>query len=457
MSSSAMGRHLFAVLSLLVFSRALVFQFFQPVTERGDAGLAGGGNVAPVITQPEMFWVYIAIYLFTGALLLPRWRPVFSLLLREWCIALLLLLALLSTLWSVVPAETLTKSVALGACTMFGIYLALEYSLEQQAKLLAWTFSLLIFASLAMVFLFPHLGVMSDHHSGLWQGAFPHKNLLGKFMCLGATVFFILAARGGLNRHYWLGFLASLMLLLLSSSKSALLGFGTLFLSLGAYFYVFRRQKLAVAAMLSGLVAFGSVVLQKEYKFYPSTPVNEVLHRLLCGQQHTEICRALQTPAPDSADMNTVSGRLELWQGSWGKIQQHPWLGYGFGDFWRSDNPHAQEIWTAHAQWKPKSSHNGFFDLWLELGLAGLFLFILSIVRSVSRGLHFLFPGEPFDSLNLFYPALLAGILLLSLTEGDLVEANFSPWILVVMITFSIISCDKNSFESKRRQTGNSK
>ena len=41
----------------------------------------------------------------------------------------------------------------------------------------------------------------------------------------------------------------------------------------------------------------------------------------------------------------TLTGRTRIWQMSLDNIAQRPWLGYGFGAFWRPGEVEARTMW----------------------------------------------------------------------------------------------------------------
>ena len=78
----------------------------------------------------------------------------------------------------------------------------------------------------------------------------------------------------------------------------------------------------------------------------------------------------------------TLTGRTDLWAELVG-MAQNPLIGTGYDSFWLGDR--MEKIW-GQFMWKPTQSHNGYLEIFLELGLIGLFLLsciIISAFKSI--------------------------------------------------------------------------
>ena len=116
-------------------------------------------------------------------------------------------------------------------------------------------------------------------------------------------------------------------------------------------------------------------------------------------------------------------------------IWKHPWLGYGYGGFWRGWDGEAAYIWRGSG-WTPTHPHNGFLALWLDLGLLGLGLFFLGFWRSIVQGLYWVRISKTYADI---YPIVHIAFLVISnLTETNLFFSNSLTWILYVSTSLSI-------------------
>jgi exopolysaccharide production protein ExoQ len=439
------AEHAFIVFSILVFSRALIFNLFEASTTDFATGLNDTAGAPSGISQPKIFWLYLFIYIGTGLLILPRIRLVIRALFGEKYILLLILLAALSILWSTDPRDTLVKVIALGACTSFGVYLTIRYDVQQQMHLFAITFFLIIITSIFVAVYAPDIGIMHGIHEGIWRGVFLHKNALGTYMLLAGIVFFLLTIVVTKYRFfYFLAFCLAVLLLILSCAKSSLLSWVILFSVLGVYFARFNRPKVAVVAMVSVVFVLCAFVMQYKYKVMPP---------ILAGQIATSIAKSNYSPptawaqlvsdfeaaqrmAPPGAFLATGDGRLRLWGHLWEKIKERPWLGYGVGGFWRGMHGPSADIWKLET-WLPPGAHNGFIDLWLDLGVMGVGLLVLSIAFAMTGSIASIANGPSHSDL-LFPVAILIGLCFVKVAEGELFGANVLTWVLFVTAVMNV-------------------
>ncbi len=387
----------FCVLSLLFFTDAILPSLNE----------ISGMNIAPIKVV-----LANGISLISILLIGVGYKKVIPLVIREKWLWMLLGIALASTFWSYVPGSTLRGSVFLGQLTLFGVYFAARYSLKEQLRLLAVTFSVVVLLSIAIALALPDYGVMTSQeggvHQGAWRGVYIHKNGLGRMMVLSALVFLLSASS---NRKYcwifWTGFILSIAIIVLSTSKTALAILLTSIVLLPFYKALRWSSGLATSFAISTILVGGSVAV------------------LLTSNAEAIL-------GVFGRDL-TLTGRTDLWAAVLDKIGERPWLGYGYGGFWRSwEGESAQVLSTV--RWAAPHSHNGFLDLWLDLGLLGLLTFALGFLAVCWRSVICLRLIK--TSEGLLPLAYLTFLLLANLTESSLLRQN-SLWILFTVITFS--------------------
>jgi O-antigen ligase len=86
----------------------------------------------------------------------------------------------------------------------------------------------------------------------------------------------------------------------------------------------------------------------------------------------------------------TLTGRTELWA----ELLHMPinaWLGTGFGSFWLGDR--AQYFWDKY-WWRPNEAHNGYLEVYLDLGWIGVGLLVVLIVAGY-RNIVQQYPQDP--------------------------------------------------------------
>lgn len=394
----------FVVFSLLFFTGAITV-------------LLNGGT-APDASQSDPInkVLLLAIQAVTVLLIVAYYKRVLQTVLREKLLWLIVAIALFSTFWSDLPSSTLANSINLVRITLFGVYFAARYSLKEQLHLLTWVFGIGATLSLVFVVALPSYGVMgmgsissaeTIAHTGAWQGVYGHKNILARIMVLSTIAFFISASSSRNRWRSWGSVILSIVLILGSTSKTALIIFLTVLALLPFYRALRWNYTLAVPFFIAAILVGGGVAM-------------------LLVEAAEDILAVF------GRDF-TLTGRTDLWIAVLDKIGERPWLGYGYGGFWLGLNGESADIWNA-VKWQPPHSHNGFLDLWLDLGLLGLSIFAFSFVAVCLRAVTLLRQNHAPEAL---WPlAYLTFLLLANLTESSLLRQNFL-WILYVSITLS--------------------
>jgi exopolysaccharide production protein ExoQ len=310
--------------------------------------------------MPEMQAVWALIYFITMVLYFRNCGQSLRNLFKEWPLIAVIALALSSILWSQDPAFTLRRAVALALTFLFGTYFGSRFSLTEQLRLLALT----CWVCIAFSFIFELLALNLSQVFAGWNGIFYIKSHLGRIMALGALVFlFWRRAEPSYKGLATAGFLASLILLALSQSMTSVVELVLLLILLPCLQRMARKDTWRMVGELTllfaaGIASFVWMVAHLEY-------VTAFLGR--------------------SA---SLTGRVPLWIISIAMALRRPWLGYGYDAFWMPDQADTIRIWRV-LTWEPPHAHNGFLELWLELGLVGLTLFLVVFTHYVLRSIKF--------------------------------------------------------------------
>lgn len=275
------------------------------------------------------------------------WRQ----LILMWPFPVFLVFVFLSFFWSQDPLLTLRRATALLLTFVFATYFASRFKLTEQFRLLCLAFAICI----VFTFIFELFGFNPSQEIPGWYGIFYHKTELGRNSVLGALLYLYwrqLEPRYGAVAVC--GFIASVLLVLLSRDVTSLV---TLGLALVAAPYLKRIAKWSVARALittitllvfsAGLLVVVLGYVENVTQFLGKDPL--------------------------------LTGRVPVWILATVMAMQRPWLGYGFEAFWLPDNAYVQRIWLL-VRWQPPHAHNGLLELWLELGIVGVALFLTVFV-----------------------------------------------------------------------------
>jgi len=133
---------------------------------------------------------------------------------------------------------------------------------------------------------------------------------------------------------------------------------------------------------------------------------------------------------------STMTGRIEIWVGSAIMALQRPWLGYGYGAFWQGTEGPSLGVWRL-ANWEVPHAHNGLLNLWLDLGLVGVGLFLVGFLLCLYRAFRHLRANTMPEAIWPFM--FLVFLFISSLTESGMVDGNTMLWIVYAAVFTSLI------------------
>jgi O-antigen ligase len=384
-----------------------------------------GSTADPTQSDPVTQSIWAAIYVLVVVVALLRWRYFVYVFTRDKLLVLLVVLALLSVCWSDARTITVEQGIALVGTTMIGGYLAVSFSLTEQLKLLAVALGIMALLSLAFGLVFPSYGISdSVSTAGNWQGIFNHKNALGRAMALGVIVFSIRAV--AIDGRRWLalsGVGLAVVLLLLANSITGLV-IGLLILVLLPLYRALRwRYTIALPLLIVATLLFGGLAV---LVVSDAGPVLGLLGRDV-----------------------TFTGRTVVWGAALDSIRERPWLGYGYNAFWLGWEGPSAQVWLATGS-QFVGAQSGILDLWLDLGLIGLAMFVTQASRAFSRSITWARLTNTAEGL---WPlAFLTFFLLYNASESLILEQNNLYWILYVATVLSISRRPPQHREPERRK-----
>lgn len=331
-------------------------------------------------------------------------------------------LSLLSILWSWNPFLSWQAFLLLVLLTLYGCLLALRYPFLLVLHLVGCAMAIIAASSILSIMIGWEWAFMKEVYRGAWQGVMHHKNLLGNISAMAFIVFVYIAQQKHQIRSlvWWL--LAGIAITLIFGSRSV-----TAIIAL-------------ICAFITWLSIKGLALVSSDDRFRLMALVScfVVPFGLLCILYWPEITLSLGR-RPD------LSGRAYLWQSLIAIGFSQPLLGNGYGTFDAiRGSPSTIDIalmqmrfpWAVHA-------HNGYIEVWLELGIVGLicilwpvfYLFSYSSSRILANKLRF---GE-----NDFFVLYLSFWLAINFTESLLINTKlFSGyfWVIFSWMYFFVIT-----------------
>ena len=350
---------------------------------------------------------------------------------NKWLFALVLYLGI-SVIWSNFIDVSFKRYVrVIGDIIMMLIVATEPEPLLAFRRLLLRCSFVLIPMSVLLVKYFQGLGVSYNALSGttMWIGVTTHKNQLGQLSCVCAlnTLWNIMCKWRQRDLSFYnmvIIFLMSLWLLrgpAISTSKTSVFVFlfTSIVLMISSFFK--KNPKYLVWCILS--VGFSFAFL-------------EVMSQVLFSESFADLVVAYS-----GRDMS-LTGRTFLWEELLRIAALHPILGVGFGGFWIG-NQHG--LWEKFP-WIPESAHNGFLDVYLDVGLIGVILLcgvIISSYQNIARTLI-----SDFEFVRIRLTLFLAAIVY-NFTESSFTKPTNFIWFIFLLC----VVVDRDSVTMKEFRT----
>jgi O-antigen ligase len=160
----------------------------------------------------------------------------------------------------------------------------------------------------------------------------------------------------------------------------------------------FRRRPAAIHLCIAVMLSVSAAVL-----FYGASP------------------ETLQAMGRDPS----LTDRTKVWAALLGLVQ-NPVLGTGFESFWLG--PRLEKMWSLY-WWHPNQAHNGYLEIYLNLGWVGIILILSILAISYAKIIRDWRTGAVTGSLQLAY--FFCG-LVFNFTEAALFRMQAAVWIFML-------------------------
>ncbi len=286
---------------------------------------------------------------------------------------------------------------------------------ENPRKTITDLFSLFLGAamvlSLLFIYLLPDVGTMLEWDGYTsWVGITSHKNSLGSLAALSSLFYlWVLLHREECVRRGVAVFVLALSLYLLGGSHSTT---SQLIMAVGSLIMVGQRALRAS----SGRRGAALVVL-----WIAALALGVLVLRLAVGKPLSEyVVEGL------GKDL-TLTGRTFLWTEVVRYARQRPLFGYGFGGFWVGDL--GNDLWTTFT-WRPNQAHNGYLDVFVQLGMVGSLLFLGVLVQTGARVAGALRRDRRLGALLV---VLYVNCIITNFSESSFIRLNALDWFVFLL------------------------
>ena len=348
---------------------------------------------------------------------------------NKWFIVLFIYM-LLSVLWSNFPGITIRRSIrSIGAFVMVLVILTERDPLNAVRTLLRRLYMVHIPLSIAAIKYFRNIGVAYTWNGveEMWIGLAVHKNNLGQVaMCSGLVSTWQVIQNWSKKKLTLDLLLLVLTLWVLKGSKNshsstAILGFIAGVVLLFALQFLKKRVAQAKRTILVGILTaiVATPFVYAAFEAFDTTPVQIVLQAT-------------------GRDM-TFTGRTGLWKDVLFNAEKTPVLGVGFGAFWVGHIGYAMyplENWSrVTPEWRPNEGHNGYIDVYIDLGIVGVVLVLIVIVSAFSGALNDLQSEFEMGRLRL---TLLLAVVMNNFTESSFLKGTHSLWFIFLLVAVNV-------------------
>lgn len=364
-----------------------------------------------------------------------RWRTTPKTLL------LFLALAIVSIAWSAYPGASALGVIATLATTAAGVFLGLRLGwpglLSALGNAFRWILGLSLLFELVVALFVRHpvlpltpakpipSGTLPQafywsrdllFHGGPIQGIVGNSNLLAMIALLALIVFGIQVADRTVRR-----------------------GTSISWLVVAALTFALTRSATVVAAALVTAVVLGFALWARRAGAERRAPVYIVAIAAVAAVIVLVSVFASRIPALFGKSED-LTGRLDIWEAVTRLAQQRPVFGWGWVSYWAPWVKPFDGLATRNGV-EYLQAHNAWLDVWLQLGIVGLVVFILVVVTAFGRSWflavdrpRFAVPDDqPYRAIALLPLLLLAALIAQSFAESRmLIEGG---WALLVTLS----------------------
>jgi exopolysaccharide production protein ExoQ len=347
---------------------------------------------------------------------------------NKWLIVLFLYMAV-SSAWSDYPFLSLKRWIrTVGDLIVVLVVITEDDPLKAIETVFRRTAILLIPLSIVLAKYFPELGRAQEKHwaPDSWIGVATHKNTLGQLLLVSGFYFFWELATRKREMRPSRPIAVSYLLM----TAYLLNGGGT------------SRSTTCILLLLGAVVLY--VILQR-YKNTPERVAKLLLVGVVCvGMlvmvddlvlQDTLFSSFVEAQGKDP----TLTGRTDLWHDLIPLGMRNPLLGAGFQGFWTPSM--TDYLHTLHS-WGPSQAHNGYIEIFINLGLTGLALFVFVFLSGFRGAIRTAFSYFRYGQLRII---LLIVTLVHNYTESGFARPTHLMWLLFLLVAVSPLNRKQNA------------
>lgn len=315
-------------------------------------------------------------------------------------------LAMASCLWSQFPVKSLENALFLSINTLFAFYLFRRFDQQQRIELLYLFGWICLLFSLVLSVFFPAYGLDSALGTDTWRGIYINKNACAMETTFLLSLAFYLPVKSLLHKIFRVFYIVlSVLLIIMSQSRTGWI----LLFCLSVYVIVIKIiQQIApkdrVIAVVLGTVFLSLIV------FVTISHLEQIFYFL--GKDPT------------------LTGRTDIWKAVATSAMKRPILGYGYMGFFRGLQGENANVGMLVGR-NVSASHNGFLDVWCNLGAVGLGLVLWSLLKAAKNASVCYFSKN--SSYLCWCTCIVFLIIVTNIDEKAMMVPNDLLWVLYIL------------------------
>ena len=374
-------------------------------------------NVQTTIEQgslPDRYFLLI-LGMIAIFILIKRHFPLTSTLKRNWIATFIIFYMLISVAWSKYPGIAFRRWGREAIALIIALLLVSE---KNPTLTLISSLKRAIYAtlplSIVLIKYYPIYGRIYGRWTGevMWTGIADQKNGLA-MLCALSILFFIWSFLQGRVKEK-------------QFNSPIAISIDILMIMLATYLMMGPRHTLTYSAtsflaLITGITIMLSIIIASK----KGNNLNKIIVISAILIIFTGIFMPFSGKLPSRTlpkllnRSETLTNRTQIWNALVPYAKNHLFFGYGYGSFWTTE---LRDQISSHA-------HNGYLDTILELGIFGLFLFILFIYKLMLNTMIYIKNNNFFSC---FLLALIFMVILRCIAESPFGEfTSFSTWLVL--------------------------
>ncbi|WP_426191537.1 O-antigen ligase family protein [Massilia sp. DWR3-1-1] len=326
----------------------------------------------------------------------------------SWPIAALLVYVGASTFWSVAPAVTAKRTILLAIMILVcGVGVGRwnrDWQKDLFSKLLAKPLALLLGLSFLVTLIAPGRAFTDIG----WRGITNHKNEAGQM----AAVAILLLLYGTCHEKLGLKLRATLLVMVFGGLLMAKSTTGLLSLVFAVAFTEITMLRSSIRRLASWRIPLAIILLTSSALLFFAYLLNFLPS---AAKMYSEIFNVL-------GKSETFTGRTAIWDLVLAESRFHnPWIGGGYGAFWVGRNSLSGYVLMGGGVLYPGQSHNGYVDIYNDLGFTGLGIMAILLMVALKNTLRVLSLNHPEGRLH---SAILLMCIFLNLGESTFLRGT---------------------------------